>query len=64
METKLLTKCLRRGAIVSLIFLVSGCSMYPLGDSHYPHYFGGHGSAVRPNGYVPADLQRVNTFPQ
>jgi hypothetical protein len=38
--------------------------MYPLGDSHYPHYFGGHGSAVDPTGYVPAELQRVNTFPQ
>jgi hypothetical protein len=64
MEIKLLDRCLRWVAIMSFILLVTGCSMYPLGDSHYPHYFGGHGSAVDPTGYVPAELQRVNTFPQ
>lgn len=64
MKSQLFAKCLCRVALVTLILVGTGCSMYPLGDSHYPGYFGGHGSAVRPNGHVPAKLQRVNTYPQ
>jgi hypothetical protein len=42
------------------VLSLSSCSTYPLGDSHYPHYFGGHGSAARPTGHVPGGIQRNN----
>jgi hypothetical protein len=64
METQLFAKCLCRVVLLTLVFVGTGCSMYPLGGSHYPTYFGGHGSAVRPNGHVPAKLQRVNSYPE
>lgn len=43
-------------------FMAPSCSMYPLGDSHYPRYFGGHGSPVQPSGHVPSQIQRNNAF--
>ena len=49
-------------AALALAILAPACSMYPLGDSHYPRYFGGHGSMVRPNGFVPPPIQRNNAM--
>jgi hypothetical protein len=64
MEFQLFANCLCRVVLFMLVFVITGCSTYPLGGSHYPTYFGGHGSGVRPNGHVPAKLQRVNSYPE
>ena len=42
--------------------VLTGCSLYPLGDSHTAQYFGGHGNGIRPNGYVPREVQRNNAM--
>ena len=47
-------------AAAAFCLLVPSCSMYPFGDSHYPRYFGGHGSMVQPNDFVPPSIQRNN----
>jgi hypothetical protein len=49
-------------AAVAVCLLASACSMYPLGDSHYPRYFGGHGNMIQPNGFVPPSIQRNNAM--
>lgn len=41
-----------------MVAATSGCSMYPFGHSRYPDYYGGHGSVVRPNLFVPREVQR------
>lgn len=47
-------------------FVLSGCNLYPLGDSHTAHYFGGHGNlnstGLRPSIYVPREVQRNNAM--
>ncbi len=47
-------------ALLAPSLALTGCSLYPLGDSHTAHYFGGHGNRVRPNGYVPREIRRNN----
>jgi hypothetical protein len=57
------SKTLVTALVAALALLtLSSCSLYPLGDSHYPHYFGGHGSAARPTNHVPASIQRNNAM--
>jgi hypothetical protein len=41
-----------------MVAATSGCSMYPFGHSRYPDYYGGHGSVVRSNLFVPREVQR------
>lgn len=49
-------------AVALTASLLSSCGTYPLGDSHYPKYYGGHGSPVSPTGHVPKELQRCDTW--
>lgn len=49
-----------------LSLVLTGCKLYPLGDSHTAPYFGGHGngssSGLRPNLYVPTEVRRNNNI--
>jgi hypothetical protein len=49
-------------AAVAVCLLAPACSLYPLGDSHYPRYFGGHGNMQQPNDFVPPPIQRNNAM--
>ena len=51
--------CVLRVALLAAVMAcASGCSSYLLGDSRYPHYYGGQGGPVRNTTHVPKEIQR------
>ena len=57
-----ISRALRFCALLIVTACLASCGTYPLGDSHYPHYYGGHGSQVGPMGFVPKEARKSDVW--